>query len=403
MRAMRWKKNHFQLSRVTSLTGSFLLCLVMMLGFQNCTQPMDNGGVDRLLSEAEDLDFAYDVTFDQVAYMSCSNMNYGTYDSGAYFTLRAGAYRTGGLRLTEAFRASVNKKKPAVQAEMLSMSPANAGTSLQAALRLRSNYQGLVVRSGSGMSGAEYQTAFEPVGTIDVNTLLVDLKDNERLRYMRNGTAQGTRFEASLHFTDSHVLAESIRNHLTNNAFLGLTFTHAMGTGSLSEARSPAHIFEDSGTTPQRSVYGRGYNISFAAPNVAGLYGQFPRAVLSDVNEINTVNPVDREGLGAWSCPAALQFRIIRAEDVGKPNTNCVMQPDPATPSSELSLVRNSLRSEDWYVDMANRCIIPKKTSGRGCYGNFDTVVYNLSSACNPDANTTCVSFASVCYRTTSN
>ena len=104
-----------------------------------------------------------------------------------------------------------------------------------------------------------------------------------------------------------------------------------------------------------------------------------------------------------WSCPTGLQFRIVRAMDIGKAGVNCNMLPDPATPSALLTLVRQTLRDEDWYVDMADQCIVAKGT-GADCYGTpgaTPNVAYIMTDAINAnDPTVTSVSYASICYRT---
>jgi hypothetical protein len=127
------------------------------------------------------------------------------------------------------------------------------------------------------------------------------------------------------------------------------------------------------------------------------MFGQYPNYVLREITELNLEDRNDRTDIKPWACPVSLQFRIVRPGDSAAP---CNADPDPAVLSDELQLVRRSLRVEDWYVDLANRCIVPKKYQGKGCYGDRQTVQYNLSAQCTPGTNTQdCVHWTSICHR----
>jgi hypothetical protein len=126
------------------------------------------------------------------------------------------------------------------------------------------------------------------------------------------------------------------------------------------------------------------------------------------VNEVDLSTGAAVTGSAVWTCPSKFQFRIVRREDVNAIGANCTMAPDPAMPSADLLLVRNTLKVEDWYVDMTHKCIIPKQTfaqSGQSCYGQSTSIAYTMGDACDPDGpitsgsatSPTCVAFASVC------
>jgi len=167
------------------------------------------------------------------------------------------------------------------------------------------------------------------------------------------------------------------------------------GTG----ARSPADVVEGSTANPSRSIFGRGFGITFRQPNAQPLYTQFPTVALGSVNEVNLLNSSDRTGMGTWACPTSLQFRIVRSQDLTVAGANCRTVPDPANPTFEQGIARNSLRYEDWFIDFDNRCIVPKK-AGNGCYGTIDQVKYAMGDTCTPGVSPACVAYASVCYRT---
>lgn len=389
----RWKPRRIAATGVIAL-----LFASLVFSFQNCTQPAQVDPAAILSSAAKDVDFAYDATFDQIGYMSCSNMTKGTYDRSAYFSYRIGSYRNAGLKLTDAFLDTYKKKKPEYISDLLFMSPANTSTVMQVSIRVLNNYQSLLTgATGTATKGDDYHNILEPLGTEGVSDLLVGLPEGKRLKYVRNGTPYGSRMEASLYFATSYSLAESVRQFLRNEGVLGLTFTHTAGSGTETLARSPSDVLDDSNADPSRSVYGRGYSLRFGQPN--GASGQFPTNILSGVTEMSLLNASDRTGLGTWTCPVAMQLKIVRPQDVDSGAVKCNRLPDPAVLPSNLAIVRNTLRAEDWYVDLANKCIIPKK-AGTGCYGSYKKVVYDPSKTCNANGDDTCVQFASICYRT---
>jgi hypothetical protein len=103
-----------------------------------------------------------------------------------------------------------------------------------------------------------------------------------------------------------------------------------------------------------------------------------------------------------------MHFKIVQMEDAAGAQP-CNIGPDPAfQPTDPLGIARNSLRGEDWYIDMTNMCIVPKKAgAGYGCYGPQPSVDYNLSDSSSweqfPTANTPVnplpVAYASICVR----
>lgn len=388
---------------VAALSAS---ALTLVIGFQNCSQPPEVDTVSQLESEAAKVEFAYDASIDQIAYMSCAVSDVGTFDAGAYFSIRVGAYRSGGLRLNDSFRAGQGKKPAEKQSTLLVASPANSQTKVQFAVRKLDNFQVMYTSSGSSIHGQDYVNIFEPLGTLDLSDLLVRTDPASRLRYLRNGTVFGSRFEGSLYFTKNPTLANSIRTALRNDAFLAQTYSHTStgpsGSQSSSDtlARSPRDVVEGSNANPYTQVYGRGYYLKFAQPTVGATpsHANFPNVILREVSELNLMSSTDRTGLGTWTCPDTVRFRIVRPEDARAGLVACAMAPDPAVLTQELSIVRNQLRVEDWYVDMTNRCIVPKKSTA-ACYGAATQIQYNITQTCSEGVDPACVSFASICYR----
>lgn len=392
----RWSRQ--RISWTASLLGLALLGLV---SFQNCTQPVPIESGDELASMGEKLSFAYSANIDQIGYMSCSNVDPGMLDASSYFTFRVGAYRNAGLALKDSFFVETDKKAPDLQKEILSYSPLNTNTILQLAIRDINNFQSIRAARGTASVGFDYVNILEPLGTPEMSHVLVDLPMGSRLKYVRNGLVSGARFEGSLYFTQNYATANSIRQLTTNGSYLALTYSNAgdqQGAGSEVLARGPYD--GDKTTDSNRSIYGAGFSFRFGQPNASPLHAQFPQTVLREVTEYNLENVSDRNGLGAWTCPTSMQFRIVRAGDVAAPGANCRKMPDPAVLTAELQVIRNTLRPEDWWVDMDNRCIIPKK-AGSDCYGNAKSVRYTMGDSCDVNGvDGACVHYATVCYRT---
>lgn len=390
-----------RLYRVSMAIVTAGVLVFLVIGFQNCSQPVPVDSEAALASAAAKIEFAYDTSIDQISYMSCAMADNGTFDGSAYFSFRAGSYRNAGIRLSDSFRSTHGRKPPEKQSDLLSASPANTLTSVQFAVRQLANFQTLYTSSGTAVRGQDYVNVLQPLGTLEMSDTLVVQNTTARLRYLRNGTVYGARMEGSLYFTKNPTLSASIRTALRNDAMFAQTYSHSAGASADTFARSPRDVVEGSTANPNTQVYGRGYTLGFAQPTVGAVASNanFPNVILSSVSELNLLNTGDRSGLSTWTCPDTMRFRIARPEDVKAGRIACAMNGDPAILSADLAIVRNQLRAEDWYVDMANRCIVPKKAPAT-CYGTSATSVqYDITQTCTEGTGAACVSFASVCYR----
>ena len=391
----------------------FVLLSLSLLLFQNCTQPTIPE--DTASTFSDKLAFAYDAKLNQIAYMSCSTMAGTTYDKSAYYTLRAGAYDNnaalgltkdnGGLRVTPAYMTSVQNRLAADQWGLLSQSAANTGTIAQLSIRHLNDLQNIeTAAGGSGIADSDYMNMFQELGPSGVSIALVGLQPTKRLKYLTDGTVQGSRLEGSLYFMDSETLASSVRNNLNGDTYaLGLTYTDMTATSTSNiAARSSATtpLPTPTNANPNRDIYGRGFHIRFA--KLAGSDTAYPVNLMDSITEQDFHTTTDREG--QWNC-SSLRFKIVRAEDA--PAQNCQSQPDPANAPALLKIARNSLRYEDWFIDMNHMCIVPKKNSS-GCYGPNAYVQYDTTLGCTPnpttnnpqiDTNMACAAYASICFR----
>ncbi len=370
-----------------------------------CTSPVESSGDDVITTAGKALAFSYDATLDQFTHMSCTNMPVGAnaFSTSAYFTYRMGAYSQGGLTLSDAFYSGLKKYKTDSQAEILAASPSNTSTVLQLAMRGNLDYQNLYVRSGAAAANQDYWNMLTDLGSSDTATTLVANPSGSRIRYIRNGNPGGYRMEGSLYFSDNATMVQATRDFLSGAANpsgkITLTFTNG-GTA----ARSPADTVSGSTVNKSRIVFGRGYQPAFGLPDVSstgsGLYSSYPSNVVRSFQEYaldgTTLSPAP-----SWSCPISLQLRIVRAADLTKAGANCERKSDPAALSPELKLLRNTLKVEDWYIDLTHHCMIPKR-SGTDCYGSRTDIAYTMGDTCSTDATgfSNCVQYASTCYRT---
>ncbi len=396
-----------------ALTKSSALALgasLSVLPLGGCTSPVPPESGDQLSLEAAKLDFAYDATVDHIGYMSCSGMSPGSFDTSAFFSYRLGAYRKGGLRLTDEFRNANRAKTVEKLASLMVASRANNETHVQFGFRRTANLQSMYARSATPTHGEDYVNIFEQLGTVDLAELMVKADPSTSLRYLRNGSVFGSRFEGSLHFSDAYGTTDSMRREQMNrNAMLTITYSQKFnsqgnvgGTGGSTDtlARSPKDVDNKSLEKPEQSVFGRGFNLTFSQPTDGGSpHTSRPSAILNSVSERSL-----RQGQTAtqsWTCPSALRFKIVRASDVKAGRITCAMAGDPENPTDELSRVRHILRVEDWYVDMVNKCIVSKK--GESCYAGANSegggVNYNITTECAVAGQTNrCVEFATICY-----
>jgi hypothetical protein len=383
--------------------------------FQNCSQPLTSSFNDMMLTAQSGLPFAYKTRMDTIGYMSCSLLG-SSYDDSAFFTFRAGAYRTdgtSGIGLTDTFIAATQAYTFETRQAAFANSDQNSGAMPQLAIRQLGSYQNVL--SGNGTAVNIGQDIGPMLGSLDqtpFNSTLAGLTNGSYVNSFPGSSSQllyGPLVASSLNFSQSETLMSSVRSSLSNGkSLLALTFTTTADPSS-SEARGPDGPI----TSP---VYGTGYKIRFQNPS---------GWVTSDARVLASVQETDLGGntsgaLSAWTCSPSSQFLIIRAEDVSPAGTiYCPPIPDPTSfsDSSEQAIhdaVRQILPVEDWWLNMQYRCISPKSTiASTSCYGpvgaappagtTTTTPAIDYSSgACTPFTNNvlgTCPHWLSVCTR----
>lgn len=438
-----------------SWTPVFILFSVFaVLGFfQNCTPAVPFGTTDYYQSLVNSSTFPYETKVDQLAYMSCSEQE-DIPNDGTFFTFRMGAFRSGGIRITQNYRSNVNRVRNTDVPTALTQAQASAQTQLQMAIRTLDNLQLMYVDQDNGqdgVNGSDYNNFFPNMGDEDLNNILWYMEPTtDYLRtYAPAQFVSDYRFEGELKFMKSQIMENDLRTFFSGRGLITLTWAMPgevtpLGQGSLldlqaleSQGQSGNVVGTDSGgvtgssvasdnnsvhsasTDLSKDVFGVAVQPRFEQPLFLGVGNpgvDMPPRVLSSVNDVTIDSRQTGQLQRPWVCPDQMKFMIVLPEDAtyqdDSSNTivRCAMNPDPVNPSQELKIIRQSLYAEDFYVDMARHCVVPKPdhTIAGSCYGKDsntqNTYLINYETwsteGCgfNNDLGL-CPHFASVCYR----
>jgi hypothetical protein len=130
--------------------------------------------------------------------------------------------------------------------------------------------------------------------------------------------------------------------------------------------------------------------------------------MLTQVQEFNLENP-SAANVASWECNTSRRYVIMRAQDAAAcPPDSFDDIAGNANYRAELEIVRRHLRPDQWDVNIARRCVVPKSGS---CYmnsaGTEEPVEYNQVAGCYygvtgvPTRNVTnrCAEYVSICLR----
>jgi hypothetical protein len=409
---------------------------VFIFAFQNCGKAGFDKVAEETIIDSSSKDttapFAYSASFDQITYNSCFGVGLG--NNPVYFTLKAGAYDGGGVNLTPNFLSYVKDNlKPSYPSTEVTVEQMksfvgetveNASPTLQMALRTRGAPQ--QVRNPSGAS---------PSLNKDFVNLMSDLTDDRIMEpifralggvvnYFPLAANQSQRvMEATLTYNADEGMAYSLRNDLSNNGMLALTYTGPVGSSAFA-ARVPSSSsrIDSTGATvmDMTIAYGRGYNLTFAAdiaPMTQLLHSgvtvapnsRNPNNILVSIQESNLENPSASTGV-IWTCAQARRYLIVKAEDAAN---YCPADPVDRMANAnyrrELEIVRHHLPAQQWDVSIDRRCVVPKSGS---CYKNVggtaeEPVEYDQTLACyqgiqglaDPSVAKRCAQYVTICLR----
>lgn len=360
-------------------------------------------------AKVQGIPFALDSSFDTITYNSCADSQLA--NNSAFFSLKAGAYSTGGVKLnTEFFDYADQNFSPVYPEtsltenqykEYLADSPINNGAVPTMALRVKNSLTDVYVQNGAGTSVTLNKDVIPLVGNL-TDSLLMDSYATKGItaHYFPFSPEQRI-LEGALNFNSEESLADDFRNVLMSSGVLALTYLP--NNSEANAVRSPS-----GGETSVKSAYGKGYSLTFAPFPVSGAAATNPNHVLSQVVETDLANP----GVGGrtWSCNHV--YAVVRAQDAATlcpPQSYSDIQ-NNSNYRAELDLMRRHLRADQWDINVVNGCVVPKGSVS--CYKeesieNAALVEYDLTKECfRPNGSyfgatpsSKCMHFVTVCTR----
>lgn len=391
--------------------GLLVAIVGTLLAFQNCAQAPEQSltGSNSASSYTQKLPLAVRGQIDTLAYMSCSDVT-APLEQRAYFTFRAGAYAKGkGLQLTEEFISATVHYTDTDRGKAFADSAPNGDTLFNLSIRSSANYQSPWVSETFNVG--EEIDAFLPAldsaeiaGPLAATSTLQRTSPLSWIQYFP-GTSQKRLVEASLRFHRHDEHMKNTRNALEIGGNVGGAFIVTGFSGGADPMNKTLRSPPNSSAVPGAAnpVYGQGFQLLFSTgPGV----GQGEKHVIS--NSPNAIREWDLQYSppmatnAIWDCPDIYKFVIVRPEDKAKNLVVCNATVDRYANTTEqamLAAIRRVLRVEDWFVDLTNRCVMPKRT-GDLCYGGAGTrrVQYGEATCANGTA-TMCPHYVSVCIR----
>jgi len=373
-------------------------CIGLVLTFQNCSQTPEE--TSDASSFESGLPFAYSAKLDTISYMSCSGMSDNPPERRGYYTIRGGAYSpiTGGLAMTSEFREQTRFYSKTQRARIFALSDKNANTFLSLSVRSKANYQ-QPWKEGNLNAGEELDALLPPLDTPMIAGPLGASSPGQMINYFPGSHAQRL-MEGSLRYYNFENTAKLTRDTLNaKEALLVLGYSTSADPLEIG-LRSPVAPSGGVPTLATNRAYGSGYYLGFSLPFG---YSAGEQRVLSPnggVEELDLTTNLSQTA--NWDCSANYQFMVVRPEDRAAGRVNCDATPDRfnnATEQAALNAIRRVLRVEDWFVDVARKCIMPKRT-GDYCYGAVQgrSIMYGVASCLN-DATRMCPHFVSVCIK----
>ncbi len=381
--------------------GLFLAVVALVLMFQNCSQPTETSSMTSNSATAYQsaLPLAVTAQIDTISHMSCSEIK-DPVEKRAYFSYRAGAYSnlTGGLSLTPAFRDATKHYNVTERARAFANSDANGDTRYNLSIRSTSNYQSPWI-SEELRVGEEIEAMLPPLDADAIAGPLAASQPGAMINYFPGAQAQRLT-EGSLRFYKFENVMKDTRTNLDSRQSL-LVAGFSGGSDELNTVlRAPPGAAASPGNAVP--VYGRGYFLRFSLP--VGYSGGERRVLASSggVEEIDLSTSPPVTTVSNWDCNTNYQFVVVRPEDKAANRVICNATIDRFADGNQqaaLAAIRRVLRVEDWFVDLANHCVIPKRT-GDYCYGalNGRTIQYGTATCLN-STTTLCPHFVSICIR----
>lgn len=401
-----------------------LASAVLMLFFQNCGKAgfdadLESSGSygmsDAALtakygasaaSKVQSAPFGFDVDVDTITYNSCADPSLKSYANRGFFSVMLGSYDTGGVRINQEFFDYVNSNFSPIYGNstisenqyksILADSPANAGALPTAAVRVKNSLTDIYA-DGNLLIDKD----IVPMSANLTHSLLLDTL------FTNYGTTvsyfpfapERRNFEAKLTFNTDEFQADTFRSLLSSDAVLALTYL-------LDNSKEIYRIRPDSGY-PTTRAYGKAYSMHFVKPLASGVVvdDSVPARIVGGIEVINLEN--GNSG-GMLTCS---YYTVVRRADAAA-RCPAMTQAQMISHKVELMKLRRHLRADQWDVNPAVGCVVPKHTS---CYKeenlqsyNLPEVLYDPSQECHSPTNTSqigtpikskCAHYVSVCTK----
>ena len=341
-----------------------------MISFQNCTPQTDLGdGSEDNSSLSDPNPFAFDLSIDHFALMSCNTNGLSHKNHNGQFTYKWGAYQNGlaapgraGLRLSDKFMAKYGRKVPAKIFTVLEDSPKNQNLEIVSGLYIPGEFLSRKTDDQSAFYRNNHTN-------LQVNSYIKDLSlnSNKTLSYFPsvaissginiNSNLEGFMFRRTL---VSDAVIRGFKDEFTSliNFDQLSTYPMAIGFGHASElAKGEAKplVGEDGGYQATTAI-GRSYR-----PQFTGINSNYLR-YLGGVSE----GSLNGERISSsWSCPSALRFKIVQRKDITSGKVSCspkiVSNSLLASQTSNGRALRSLANVLDlglWEVDFDRKCIV---------------------------------------------
>jgi len=298
-----------------------------MLFFQNCGVSQDDTSDDLSSSqqiEADSLPFAFDLSVDHIAYMSCDSDFVN--QSGKLFNFKAGAYNEGeGIKIRSNFLSSIGTRSKDYILGLLANSKRNEGAGVVMSVRESSQFQSPVRITGSQAGNSVdfgniiAPLLWNPVSNVEYTSVNENLSsylwDNPNgVNYLEGFSGlEEKSFDGEISYNTLGA-QQLIRDSIESDAYLAFTFATEDLTELGVKARAPTSETGEVTTgnlTPNSSVWGKGYKMSFDQYN--SVRSGSPRRAVGSVTGFNLENEESLDE--TWVCPDSEKYIIIKDKE----------------------------------------------------------------------------------------
>ena len=430
-------------NRITLLLTILFGAPILLFSFQNCgkagfeTNGEDLASTDENAAGETDttaefgkIPFAFDASINQLTYMSCAaNNNPQACPHGAscgaenlsnrdaFFTFRVGAYddltsysnsvyRSAGIKFTDAFLNYVKdvSRVPGMTAgsmtpeqafSVLDSSEENKDARIMFSIRAVNATRTSIITQAAPQEGIDFAYALTPLTEAQVAVPLAQQTNKYTNFFAMNSMSPDTRsLEGSLYFNFD---LTTLKNLVTNMQYNALTLTY---TGTADELNAGMHVARAPTSLPNsemQKAYGRKYSIGFE-PSFNADKNPVPNGITEfDLLQNKQITDVN------WDCLSIPKYVIVRPEDSNLcPPMSLNELADPRN-KFEMEVMRRHLKSENWIVNTARKCMVPKSGS---CYKTYSalngatpiTVDYTNAN-CGLTTSKDCPHYVKVCLR----